>query len=70
MNHRAINFGVFLAYGTLEKIVLDVETWKKGVDRANLAILNPMAKLVFPSGMWIGRYCGATLIVKIGDPMV
>ena len=37
---------------------------------ANLAISKPMEKMVYRSGMQIGRYGRAALTIKIKDPMV
>ena len=37
---------------------------------ANLAILNPMEKMICCSGMRIEIYSRAAPIIKIGDPMI
>ena len=70
MDQATPNFRVFLAYGTPEKIVWDIETWEGRCPRLIWPFQTQRQKRFFVPEYGLGDREGQPLTIKIQDPVV
>ena len=70
MDHAIPNFRVFLAYGILEKILWDTETWREKYPMLIWPFRTQRQKRFFVPEYGLGDREGQPLTIEIRDPVV